>query len=139
MVSRAIWRSDRFKLLPNERAQLLFFYYLTCEHQNALGCYRLPDGYAISDLGWKLETYQVAKGECLSAGLIDFDDETQEVLVPKWLENNPPQNQKHLQGLLKAHLAIESDSFRQQLEETLLEVAGKVQPTDDGRRGPYGR
>lgn len=137
MVARSIWRSDKFKSLTSDRAQLAFFYYLTCEHQNALGCFRLPDAYAVFDLGWKLQEYQVAKADCITAGLIDFDDETQELLVTRWIDVNPPLNQKHLQGLLKAHLSVESDTFRERLEHTLLEMAGKVQPPDD-RRTPYG-
>ncbi|MCJ8053877.1 hypothetical protein GB928_018635 [Shinella curvata] len=136
MVSRTIWRSERFRALESHRAQLLFFYYLTCEHQNALGCFRLPDGYAISDLGWTLQEYQVSKAECIGVGLIDCDDETQEILVVKWLENNPPQNQKHLQGLIKANLAIESDDFRNRLADVLCAMAGQVQPSPEPRR-PY--
>lgn len=134
MVSRTIWRSERFKSLPGQIEQLAYFYFLTCDHQNGIGCYRLPDGYAIVDLGWQLEVYQKAKTACVSAGLIDFDDASQELLVQKWLVINPPQNQKHLTGLLNTLQSVESDRFREKLETELLELSGTVQPADDPRR-----
>jgi len=136
MVSRSIWRSERFKSLTNEKDKLLYFYFLTCDHQNGLGCYRLPDGYAIDDLGWKLAEYQVAKANCEGAGLIQYDDDTQELLVEKWLQNNPAQNQKHLAGMAKTVSNVESDTFRELLESIVLEMAARLQP-EPTPRPPY--
>lgn len=99
MVSRSIWRSDRFCALNNHRDKLAYFYLLTCEHQTGTGCFRLPDGYAIADLGWQMLEYQESKQACIHAGLIDVDQVTQEILIEKWLQNNPPTNQKHAAGV----------------------------------------
>ena len=55
-VSPALWNSARFKGLSDDSSRLLYVYYLTCSHQNAAGCYHLPDGYACTDLGWPVKS-----------------------------------------------------------------------------------
>ncbi|MCO5157567.1 MAG: hypothetical protein M9945_12605 [Aquamicrobium sp.] len=116
MVSRTIWRSTRFGTLTAHRDKLAYFYYLTCEHMTATGCYRLPDGYAIADLAWTMEDYLAARAAVLGAGLIDHDPETDEIYVEKWLANNPPRNQKHATGIRNLIYGIESDRLREKLE-----------------------
>jgi len=133
MVSRSIWRSDRFCALGNHRDKLAYFYLLTCEHQTGTGCFRLPDGYAIADLGWQMPEYQESKQACITAGLIDVDPATQEILIEKWLQNNPPTNQKHAAGVAAMISNVESDRLREKLENEFAQVH---QPTermrDDG-------
>ncbi len=136
MVSRSVWRSGRFKSLGSERAKLVYFYFLTCEHQNGLGCYRLPDGYAVDDLGWSLADYRSAKAECIAASLVRYDEETQEIFVEKWLQNNPAQNRKHLVGMAKAALNVESASFGELLDVALAELDKQLQP-DPPQRPAY--
>lgn len=130
MVSRTIWRSSRFGSLTAHRDKLAFFYYLTCEHMTASGCYRLPDGYAIADLGWSLEEYVKARQALQAAGLIDRDDETQEIYVERWLANNPPQNQKHATGIRNVIYGIESDVLREKVEADFLD-AWQPNPLDN--------
>ena len=135
MVSRSVWRSGRFKSLGSERAKLVYFYFLTCEHQNGLGCYRLPDGYAVDDLGWSIADYRAAKAECEAASLIRYDEETQEIFVEKWLQNNPAQNRKHLVGMAKAALNVESAAFGELLDVALAELDKQLQPDPPPRPG----
>jgi hypothetical protein len=93
-VSPALWRSGRFTGLECSTAQVLYLYFLSCEHQNSAGCFRLPDGYACSDLGWSLETYQSARDKLITAELITVDLVTAEIYVDRWLKHNPPMNEK---------------------------------------------
>jgi len=122
MVSRSIWRSERFGALTAARDKLVYFFFLTCEHQTGTGCYRLPDGYAIADLGWSLDEYVTSREAVEAAGLIDRDPDTQEILVERWLRNNPPQNQKHATGIKNMIFAVESDRLREKLEADFLEA-----------------
>ena len=39
-VSPAVWRSGKFTGLECSTAQVLYLYFLTCEHQNSAGCFR---------------------------------------------------------------------------------------------------
>lgn len=122
MVSRSVWRSERFGQLEAHRDKLAFFYFLTCEHQTGTGCYRLPDGYAVADLGWPMQEYVEARQMVQNAGLIDRDDETHEIYVERWLQNNPPQNPKHATGIRTLINQIESDRLREKVEEAYSEV-----------------
>lgn len=129
MVSRSLWRSERFKHLRSDKGKLVYFYFLTCEHQNGLGCYRLPDGYAVDDLGWNLEEYRAAKADCEEASLIRYDIGTQEIFIEKWLRNNPAQNRKHLTGMAKSALNVESEEFQELLNEALTEMDSQLPET----------
>lgn len=122
MVSRSIWKSARFNALESHRDKLAYFYYLTCSHMTATGCYSLPDGYAIADLGWPLDEYVAAREALQKAGMIDRDPETHEIYVEKWLTNNPPSNPKHATGITTMIYDIESDRLREKVEADFSEV-----------------
>ncbi len=140
MVSRSVWRSAKFKSLPSDRARLLFFYFLTSDHQNGIGCFRLPDGYAIADLGWTLPEYHVAKGDVEGAGLIDTDPDTDEIYVERWMQNNPPSNKNHATGMRKLIFGIESDRLREKAEGDFLEVGPETAvETERPSAGHYDR
>lgn len=115
-VSRALWQSQRFNALGGADDKLLYLYFLTCPHQTSAGCYRLPDGYALSDLGWTLDAYQARRAAVVAADLIAFDAETSEVYIEQWLRHSPPTNNKHAQGIRKVIECIDSDVLREKAE-----------------------
>ncbi|HEV2899897.1 MAG TPA: hypothetical protein VGX71_19105 [Pseudaminobacter sp.] len=119
-VSPAVWRSGRFTGLECSTAKVLYLYFLTCEHQNSAGCFRLPDGYACSDLGWSPETYRSARDKLIAAELITVDLVTAEIYVDRWLKHNPPTNEKHSMGTRRIIEAIESDLIREKVEAEFL-------------------
>ncbi|MDO9416205.1 hypothetical protein [Pararhizobium sp.] len=116
-VSPLLWRDKRFRSLPTSDAQIAMLYFLTCEHQNSAGCYRLPDGYAASDLDWNTERYEKARAAIVAAGLILFDPDTSELFVAGWFEFNPAMNQKHSQGVERRISSIDSDAVRDAANE----------------------
>lgn len=73
-------------------------YYMTCEHQNSSGCYRVPDGYGCTDLVWDKARYIKSKNQLIEDKLIAFDTQTSEVFVHKWFKHNPAMNDKHAKG-----------------------------------------
>ncbi len=98
-ISPAVWQSQRFNNLPSDDGRYLYLYFLTCEHQNSAGCYRLPDGYASDDLRWPPERYVAARKQLVEADLIQFDEENHVVMVCRWFKHNPPMNEKHFVGI----------------------------------------
>jgi hypothetical protein len=121
-VSPALWRSPRFLGLQGSDERLLLVYYMTGDHMNSSGCYRLPDGYAIADLGWTLERYRTARDLLVSAGLISVDQTTEEVFVNRWFKHNPPTNAKHAKGARRLINKIDSDDLRLMAEAEFCET-----------------
>lgn len=130
-ISPAVWRSERFTALDTD-AKLLHLYFMSCEHQNSAGCYRLPDGYACSDLGWEIGMYREIRDKLVTADLIGFDPHTAEVYVLRWFKHNPPMNDKHAIGTRGIIERIESDTIREKVES-------EFQCADDGRASNAGR
>ena len=98
-ISPALWHSQRFNTLPSDDGRYLYLYYLTCEHQNSAGCYRISGGYACDDLQWQNERYLKARSQLIAADLIVFDDDCRVVMICRWFKHNPPMNEKHLIGI----------------------------------------
>ncbi|MGX5846932.1 hypothetical protein ACWGTO_07620 [Mesorhizobium sp. PL10] len=121
-VSPALWRSPRFLGLEGSDERLLLVYFMTGDHMNSSGCYRLPDGYAIADLGWTMERYRKARGLLVAAGLISFDQSTEEVFVDRWFKHNPPTNVKHAKGARRLINRIDSDELRKKAEAEFCET-----------------
>lgn len=97
-VSPSVWQSPRFRALSTEH-RLVYVYFLTCGHINSAGCFYLPDGYAVTDLGIALEAYIEARASLIDSGLIDYDEATHLVRILRWFQHNPPMNQKHAIGI----------------------------------------
>lgn len=121
-VSPAIWRPGRFLSLPTTESKLLYVYFLTCEHQNSAGCFRLPDGYACADLGWEAKQYQAERNRLVEVDLIAFDAATSEIYVERWFKHNLPANPKHKAGTRRLIEAIESDTIREKVEADFIEA-----------------
>lgn len=108
-------------------ARLLHLYLMSCEHQNSAGCFRLPDGYACSDLGWEIGAYRETRDSLVTADLISFDPQTAEIYVHRWFKHNPPMNDKHAIGTRSIIERIESDAIREKVE-------ADFQSADDDRK-----
>ena len=92
-VKIAFWEDDKIKKLQ-DTPKLLALYCLTGEHSNAIGCFRLPIGYIETDLRWDKDKAQSALTELIEAGFVIYDDETNYLLMPRYLEHNPIENSR---------------------------------------------
>lgn len=97
-VSPRLWSSLTFRGISDD-ARFAFVYFLTCSHQNSAGCFSLPDGYAVTDLAWRLRRYISARASLIDANLIKFDASTSEILIVKWFRHNPPMNPSHAKSI----------------------------------------
>lgn len=109
-ISPALWQSSRFNGLPSDDGRYLYLYFLTCSHQNSAGCYRLPDGYACSDLRWQPDRYTSARDQLEAADLIRFDAATSVVMITRWFKHNPPMSESHLTGIERLLERLPADS-----------------------------
>jgi len=117
MVRRCLWQSKRFGMLASDSARYLFFYFLTCPHQNSIGCFRLPPHYALSDLAlnganWDLGTLASGIAELEEAELILSDAGTGEILICGWWRDNGPTNDSWFKGALRQCGNIQSSRLR---------------------------
>jgi hypothetical protein len=130
-VSPQVWSSSTFRSLSGDERQL-FLYFLTCEHQNSSGCFRIPDLYALSDLDWQLGVYLRSRDALVEAEMIQFDPETKEVMVSKWFRHNLPMNNSHRKSVLGSINRIASTSLKkiayERLEAAENEVKGAPDP-----------
>ncbi len=99
-VSPSVWRSRKFRSLPDMEARHVYLYLLTCPHANSAGCFDLHPMYACADLGIEQEAYGKSLESLSQAGLIEFDKDENTLLIVNWEEFNGPTNQKHALGLL---------------------------------------
>lgn len=98
-ISPELWDSERFNTLPSDDGRYLYLYLLTCRHQTSAGAYKLPDGYAATDLRWLPERYVKAREQLQKADLIRFDSQTSVVMITRWFKHNPPMNADHLKSI----------------------------------------
>lgn len=115
-VSPKIWRNKSFKALPTDDARLLLIYFMTSEHQNSAGCFRLTDGYALDDLGWVVEKYQEVRASLIASGMVMFDAATSEIFIVNWFEMNAAMNDRHALRITRAIVDIESDELREKIQ-----------------------
>lgn len=121
-VSPTIWRSKRLRALRSLEAKLLLLYYHTNEHQRSCGSYRLPSGYAMTDLDWNAETYHAVRKDVIESGAVMFDEDTEELFIVDWFKTNPPMNDRHAIGCRREIGKIDSDVIREAVEEAFLQV-----------------
>ncbi len=114
-ISPAVFQSDRY-LSVSSSARELFFYCLAGPHQTMIGCFRAPTLYIAADLRWKPEDVSCSLDELRNAGLIDFDDVTQEIMVERWFAHSQIATEKHMQGARRMIAEIASDYIRERME-----------------------
>ncbi|OJU52355.1 MAG: hypothetical protein BGO03_11905 [Mesorhizobium sp. 61-13] len=95
---------------------MLYLYFLTCEHQNSAGCFRLPNGYASADLGWPTEQYMSVRQILIDGEMIAFDAATSTIYVERWFQHCAAMSDKHAIGIRRVISAIESDVIREKVE-----------------------
>ena len=139
MVAPSLWHSERFTGLTSDDARLAYLYLLTSPHQNSAGAYRLPDGYAASDLRWPVDRYQKARAELVTAGLVKHDASASVIMITRWFRFNAPQNEKHLTGIRRILEKLPSQSIWEAATEELeaaLDATAKAKAERQDKEEP---
>lgn len=131
-VSPLLWRSNRFRQLGADDAKLLYLFLMTCDHQTSAGGFRLPDAYAVADLGWTMERLASARAALVEGDFVAHDEATEEYFIHRWFRHNPPMNRKHRIGVEKAIEKIDSERIREAASHDLETEAGDASAEDGG-------
>jgi hypothetical protein len=91
VIYTAFWTSSDMQGL-SDQAKLLASYLLSGPHTTAIGCFRVPDGYILEDLGWPLETVRKGFDELFGNGFATRDEPSKWVLIHKFLKWNKIEN-----------------------------------------------
>lgn len=97
--SERFWLKYHIRRLGDD-SKLLYFYLLTCPHNNPLTCYWLPVRYAASELGWSDERVR-EQFEDGSSGLVAWDAENNLIAVKGLLEKESLANPDSVAAALK--------------------------------------
>ncbi len=111
-VSPTVWRSKKFRSLPDMEARHVYLYLLTCPHANSAGCFDIHPLYAAADTGLSEERFRYCIDTISKAGLIEWDEAENTVLIGNWVEFNGPQNPKHALGILSQLVQVSSETLR---------------------------
>lgn len=121
-------------------ARELAIYLLTNPHANGTGCYYLPDGYIVSDLGVNgsangslnpFATVSERFAELSEIGFCFRCEKTQWVLIPKMLSYDPPANPNVWKSVIK-HVGSIPDEF-----SYLSEYIDVLKPYENGLPNGY--
>ena len=133
IISRSLWRSEKFKKLPDANAKLLFMYFVNGPHSNSCGCYVVHLGYIMADFGWTEEQARKGIDSLCDTLLIGYNFEENTVHIPKFFDHNPPSNPKHAIKVFNDTLSIPYPEFRALVIQdlaTLLEKKGWKLPEE---------
>jgi len=109
LVRSAFWGDASTGSLSDD-GKLLALYLLTSAHTSPLGCFRLPDGYLVADLGWTLERIADAFDELTARRFCLRCPRTRYVLIPEFLLWNPIPNPNAAKAREREFLSIPRDS-----------------------------
>lgn len=111
-VSPTVWRSKKFRSLRSMEARYVYLYLLTCPHANSAGCFDIHPLYACADMGMSDIQFQDCIKSLCEAGLIEWDEAENTVLITNWIEFNAPANPKHALGILAQLQQASSEALR---------------------------
>lgn len=118
-IECGFWPWAKKKKLTEE-GKILALYLLSGPHSNSIGCYILPEGYIMADLGWAPETISKAYMELSRNGFAYGCDKTDYIFISDHIEHNPPANPKVGVSMVKIINKIPSDfSYWPELIECL--------------------
>ena len=100
-ISPKVWRSNKFRALPSDEARYLLIFLMTSPHQTSAGCFKIPDEYGAADMNWPIERFREYRAQLVEAGLLAFDEVTDEYFVPGWFTFNKPMNVSHQKAIVR--------------------------------------
>lgn len=117
-VDALIWSDDKFKALSDD-GKLIFLYLLTSGHRNVIGLYHLPIPYGSYDMNWEVKRFTKGLQELLDKGLVNYNFNTNIVLITNYLKYNPLENPNQVKGAIKALNSIPTNGLDKQLIDYL--------------------
>lgn len=122
-----LWNKPEFRALTDPGKLAVLFFWCG-PHSTSAGIGRVPDGYAVNDLGWDKTKWAGARVEAEEAGFIRRDDQTETVLVTDYLKSNKPQNPRHRAAIVNQIASISCPELRQDIEQALAAIEASQVP-----------
>lgn len=117
-VQSGFWQSRDFDACT-DAGRLLALYLLTGPHTNGIGCFRLPDGYIMDDLGWDQETVSKGFFELERNGFAYRIDRV--VFIPNFLRWNAIENSNVAKARMEEFEALPTGEAKRRAGVALLE------------------
>lgn len=118
-ISCAFWSSQTIRSLSDD-GKLMAAYLLTSSHTTICGAFRLPDGYVMEDMGWPIERIKETLSELSANGFAERCEETKWVVIHKFLEWNPPQNENQWKAVFRKASEVPKQAIFKNRFETVL-------------------
>lgn len=119
-----VWASVWAEPWDNDM-KLLAIYLLTGPKRRTEGLYRLPLEYAMGDLKWPLKKVRDVLSKLEVVDFVDYDKETQLVLVLKALKRHGL-NDNQIKGVVKAFTQLPDSPLRKRFESLSQEFNEKL-------------
>lgn len=119
-----VWASVWAEPWDNDM-KLLAIYLLTGPKRRTEGLYRLPLEYAMGDLKWPLKKVRDVLSKLEAVHFVDYDKETQLVLVLKALKRHGL-NDNQIKGVVKAFTQLPDSPLRKRFESLSKEFNTKL-------------
>jgi hypothetical protein len=104
-IESGFWQNAMARGLSDE-AKLLLIYAKSCHHGNAIGCFVLPLGYIMADLGWASERVSEGLSELVSKGILERDEASSLTRIVDWWANNTVENMNVAKSVVKVIAAL---------------------------------
>lgn len=111
--------SDNFT--PEDK--YFYLYLLTNTHTNLCGCYEVSIRQMSNETGYSKETIERLLDRFANIHhVIDYSDETKELLLLKWAKNNWTKSEKFLVGVERELKKVKNEKFKAFLGDLLVDV-----------------
>lgn len=111
--------SDNFT--PEDK--YFYLYLLTNTHTNLCGCYEVSVRQMSNETGYSKETIErLLERFAKTHQVIDYSEETKEILLLKWAKNNWTKSEKFLIGVERELKKVKNKKFKAFLEELIEDV-----------------
>lgn len=86
-----IWNDDKFPFVSDD-CKLVFFHLLTTPYSSPFGLYKASIGALSDEMRWPQKRYEKAFREGFQNGFFRYDERHHVILLPRFLNHNPPNN-----------------------------------------------
>lgn len=106
----AFWVNSDIRKLSEDGIKLAL-YLLTSPHSNLIGCYLLPRSYAVVDIQWTPQRMTKSFKELSKEKFVIEDDNSEWILIPKYLNWNKIANPNQAVSAFKAFSSMPKESI----------------------------
>ena len=123
-IESAFWQNPKVRKLSDD-AKLLLVYIYSTPHGNSIGCFVLPDGYMMADMGWAQERVAERVAELVKSAFIERDPESNLIRIVGWFEHNTLENPNVMRAAIRTFKCLPESSIFLSLLSELEELGNE--------------